>query len=689
MQFLLSPLESLSHVGVETAKKISTLTGRTVLSLLWHAPVALLERKGIKFLSEAESGKMVTISVAVRSHVPPLFAKRTPYRVQCSDGSQELELIFFHPNLTYLKRVLPIGKTCVVSGKIEWISSQWQIVHPDYIGDEKQKHLWQGIEPIYPLTYGISQRVLRKIILEALRRCPELPEWLSEVCLKEMGWPSWRQGVLQLHHPSQEEDLSPDHPVRQRLAYDELLAHQVLLQAVKQSESCRKGRSIPCNFRLRTLLLEHLPFSLTQDQFTALNEIDRDMKASTPMVRLLQGDVGSGKTIVAFLMLLNAVEAGHQAAYLAPTEILARQVGEAFRQWGEKIGIFVRILTARNSKTDRDKIQAELADGQLSILVGTHAVLEDNVLFKDLAAVVIDEQHRFGVDQRLKLAQKGEGVDLLVMTATPIPRTLMLANHGDLDCSYLRNKPLGRKAITTKVMEIEKLTSIIEAVRREIDRGGKIYWVCPLVEESKVLSLTSAEDRYQDLQHYFKEEIGLVHGRLKPAEKEKVMDQFVQGKIRILVATTVIEVGVHVEDATVMIIEHADRFGLAQLHQLRGRIGRGQQQASCLLLYQGRLSPIAHRRLGIMRETNDGFRIAEEDLRLRGGGEILGIRQSGMPEFKFVDFEVHQPLLIKAYEEAKDILQSDPDLSSARGKKIRLLLQLCGKQAATEYLKAG
>ncbi|HEX7967317.1 MAG TPA: ATP-dependent DNA helicase RecG, partial [Stellaceae bacterium] len=449
------------------------------------------------------------------------------------------------------------------------------------------------------------------------------------------------------------------------------------------------GRTVAAEGKLRQRVTAALPFALTQAQRQASAEIAGDMASPTRMLRLLQGDVGSGKTVVALIAMLDAVEAGCQAALMAPTEILARQHFATLSKLAAPAGVEIALLTGREKGRAREALLARLTAGEIDIIVGTHALFQEDVAFKDLALAVIDEQHRFGVEQRIALSGKGRGVDILVMTATPIPRTLLLTSYGDLDSSRLTEKPAGRQAVTTRTLPLARLEEVIEAVRRALSQGAKVYWVCPLVEESEAVDLAAVDERHAQLKASFGERVGLVHGRMKGAEKDRVMESFAHGGVDVLVATTVIEVGVDVPDATVMVIEHAERFGLAQLHQLRGRIGRGDKPSACLLLYATPLGETAKARLTILRETEDGFRIAEEDLRLRGAGEVLGTRQSGMPELHLADLAAHADLLAVARDDARLALTRDPELASPRGEALRTLLYLFQRDVAVRYVRSG
>ena len=523
----------------------------------------------------------------------------------------------------------------------------------------------------------------------ALQLIPNLPEWNDAAYIKQNQWPNWHSAMKALHNPENEGDLSPNHPARSRLAYDELLANQLALGLMRLKQRKVNGRSWPQKNDLRNKILGTLPFDLTGAQKRVIEEIDEDMQSPLRMLRLIQGDVGSGKTIVAACAMMNVIESGAQAAIMAPTEILARQHAESFAPWLEATGIKAVTLTGRNKGKEREALLEEIASGSAQVVIGTHSLFQDSIEFKDLGLAVIDEQHRFGVHQRLELSSKGRGTDVLVMTATPIPRTLTLTAYGDMEVSRIDEKPPGRKPIDTLLLPKEKVEIMIESVGRQIQTGSRVYWVCPLVEDSEVLDLEAAEARYDILKDRFGDVVGLVHGRMKPKEKDEVMARFAAGDLKILVATTVIEVGVNVPEANIMVIEHAERFGLAQLHQLRGRVGRGAEKSFCFLIYAAGLSKTGQERLKIMRETEDGFIIAEKDLELRGGGEILGTRQSGMPTFRLADLTAHGELLATARQETKLLLEKDADLQKDRGQALRTLLYLFEQDQAIKTLRAG
>ncbi len=678
---------TLPGIGPRLARLIEKIAGKTILSLCWHLPTGIIDRRFSPKIAEAPEGVIVTLTVTVDAHLPR-GNRRLPYKVRCHDETGGLILVFFHAHDDYLKRQLPVGQERVISGKLERYDGTLQMTHPDYIATPGEIAQLKRVEPIYPMTAGLTPKLLGRAVQGAIGRAPELPEWIDPALLRKMKWPAWHTALWVAHNPTSQDDLSPNTPARRRLAYDELLANQLAMGLVRAEQRRPLGRKILGTGRLRRKVLAALPYQLTAAQTQALAEIDADLATPHRMLRLLQGDVGSGKTVVALLAMLNAVEAGAQAALLAPTDILARQHLATIEPLAAAAGLQVALLTGRDRAKTRAPILAGLADGSLKLVVGTHALLQDDVVFKDLAFAVVDEQHRFGVEQRLALADKGKQAHLLTMTATPIPRTLMMTAYGDLDVSRLTEKPPGRKPIDTRTVPLERLDEVVAAVRRAIAGGARIFWVCPLVEESDESDLAAAEQRHAHLKQSFGDRVGLIHGRMKAAERDAAMSSFAEGRLDILVATTVIEVGVDVPTASVMVVEHAERFGLAQLHQLRGRIGRGDAHSTCLLLYQAPLGEIAKARLSILRETEDGFRIAEEDLRLRGAGEILGTRQSGLPDFHLAQPAEHADLIAVAHDDAKLILERDAALSTPRGKALRVLLYLFERDAGVKTLRA-
>ncbi|MEE9313347.1 MAG: ATP-dependent DNA helicase RecG [Rhizobiaceae bacterium] len=662
----------------------------TVGELLFHLPTNLIDRRNSPEIMGATEGMLATIKVRVDRHqIPPQGNMRIPYRVLVHDETGELALIFFRGQKRWLENQLPVGEVRYVSGKIEWFNGRPNMVHPDYIVSEENIDDLPLVEPVYPLVSGISLKIMKKCISSALSILPQLPEWTEPSLLAKHNWPTTNQALHQIHKPQNMLDISPESIAWQRLAYDELLAGQLALALVRSRMKKSAGKSWRGNEQKQTIILKALPFSLTGAQERSIREILNDMATPERMLRMLQGDVGSGKTIVALLACTAAIEAGGQAAIMAPTEILARQHLATITPLAELAGINVAILTGREKGKTREGIYARLANGEIDLIIGTHALFQSGVEFKNLALGIVDEQHRFGVHQRLALASKGGVADILVMTATPIPRTLVLTFFGDMDVSKLDEKPAHRLPIQTNALAIERLDELMGRVQKAVASGEKIYWICPLVEENNELPLTSVESRFKSLQTVMGQNVGLVHGRMKPTEKDKAMLDFKEGRTRVLVATTVIEVGVDVPDATIMVIEHAERFGLAQLHQLRGRVGRGSKASTCLLLYQGPLGEIAEARIKIMRETEDGFRIAEEDLKLRGEGEILGTRQSGSPGFQIAQMEFHADLLELARDDARLLLSQNPDLNGPRGDALRVLLYLFSKDEAVRLLRAG
>ena len=692
---LFAPLTSLAGIGPKLEKLYSRLLGRDddtarVIDLLFHLPTGHVDRRNRPKLSNVPPETVVTVEVVVDRHRPPPPNRpRAPYNIDTHDDTNTLTLTYFNARKDYLQKLLPVGETRYVSGIASLYDGHLQMVHPDRVVDEQGFAKLPLIDPVYPLTEDLHPNQLHKAIELALGRLPDLPEWQDAAWLKRNGSPRFADALRSIHRPAAPADLQPDGPAWSRLAYDELLAGQLALALLRGRMRARAGRGSAAEGILRARVMSALPYSLTPSQQRAVGDIIADLAQPNRMLRLLHGDVGSGKTVVALLAAATVIEAGRQAAFMAPTEILARQHLATIKPLAAAAGLRVAILTGRERGRERPEILSALAAGDIDLIVGTHALFQEDVAFHDLALAIVDEQHRFGVHQRLALARKGAAVDLLVLTATPIPRTLVLTYFGDMDVSELREKPAGRQKIDTRTLPLERLPEVIDAVKRALDADRRIYWVCPLVEESEAVDLAAAEERYRDLTKRFGSIVELVHGRMRGPEKDRAMRRFADGSARILVATTVIEVGVDVPEASVMVIEHAERFGLAQLHQLRGRIGRGAESSICLLLYKAPLGDTAKARLAILRETDDGFRIAEEDLRLRGEGDVLGARQSGIPGFRIARLEIHGKLLSAAREDAALALNRDPKLNSPRGTALRQLLYLFGRDEAVTLLRAG
>jgi ATP-dependent DNA helicase RecG len=693
---LFAPLSSLPGIGPKLGDLFARLLGHEsiedcrVIDLVFHIPHGIVDRRNQPGIAHAPQGVIVTITGRVDRHQPPPPGKSSmPYRVFLHDETGELALTFFRVKGNWLEKALPVDETVVVSGKVDWFNGRPSMVHPDYMVRLGEADNLPLVEPVHGLTAGLTSKVLRKSVEAALARVPVLPEWIEETLLQRQGFPSAFDAFHRLHDPRDETDLDPQAPARRRVAYDEFLAGQISLALVRQRLGKVAGRPVVATGALSTPVTNALPFSLTGSQQAAIAEILKDMTAEQRMLRLLQGDVGAGKTAVALMAMLAAVEAGGQAVLMAPTEILARQHFATLSRMAAPAGVRIDVLTGRTKGRERDAILERIASGETQIVIGTHALFQDNVAYRDLVLAVVDEQHRFGVHQRLRLTAKGISPHMLVMTATPIPRTLVLAAFGDMDVSKLTEKPAGRKPIQTVVVAQERTGEIVERLRTALAEGKKAYWICPLVEETEESELMSVEERHATLASVFGPAAGLVHGRMSGPEKDAAMEAFKNGETQLLVATTVVEVGVDVPDASIMVIEHAERFGLAQLHQLRGRVGRGAEASSCILLYKGPLSENGRARLSILRETEDGFRIAEEDLKLRGEGELLGTRQSGTPGFLVASLEAHGDLLEIARKDAAYTLERDPELSGERGEAIRTLLYLYRRDEAIRFLRAG
>ena len=684
---LFAPVTALPGIGPQLGRLFDRLAGPLVVDLLWHLPSGIVDRRNAPTVAALEADRVATLQVRVEAH--EAGRGRRPYRVFCADDSGTLSLVYFNVKSDYLARLFPIGEERIVSGRVEFYNGIAQMPHPDLVLRPDELDRLKPVEPVYPLTAGLAPRAVQRAAAAALDQLPELPEWVDPSLKRQRQWPGWAEALRQAHAPTGEADLSPATPARERLAYDEVFASQLAVALVRARRQRRRGRATVGSGMLAAKVEAGLGFALTGAQRLAIAEISADMAQPRHMMRLLQGDVGSGKTLVALMAMLTAVESGAQAALLAPTEILARQHQATLRRLVHPAGLEIGLLTRREKGRTRDASLAALASGLTSIVVGTHALLQPDVAFRDMALAVIDEQHRFGVEQRLTLAAKGHDADTLLMSATPIPRTLMMTAYGDLDTSRLTEKPPGRQPVDTRTVALDRLGEVTAAVNRALAQGAKAYWICPLVDESEETDLAAARERAKALEPLLPGRVGLVHGRMKTAEKDRVMAAFAGAAIDLLVATTVIEVGVDVPGATIMVVEHAERFGLAQLHQLRGRIGRGDRPSTCLLLFQSPLGEVARRRLSTLRETDDGFRIAEEDLRLRGAGEVLGTRQSGLPLLRLADLAAHAELIAVAHDDARLILDRDPHLETARGQALRTLLYLFRRDEAVQYLRAG
>jgi ATP-dependent DNA helicase RecG len=676
---LFAEVTALKGVGAGLAKPLDRLGLARVVDVAFHLPSGWVDRLPRDELMAQDAGRTIAITLTVRE-IRTSSSPRGPTRVQASDAHGNfVSLVYFGRSSGMVRKLYTVGEPVRVSGKVETYGQELQIIHPEIV---EEGDAFREREAVYPLSEGLTSRRLGGLVAQAIERAPELPEWIEPSLLAHRDWPAWKDALARIHaDPS-------DAAARARVAYDELFANQLALALVRQDTRRRRGRALKGDGRLRDRL--NLPYALTGAQARTAREIEGDLAQDAPMLRLLQGDVGSGKTLVAALALLIAVEAGAQGALLAPTEILARQHCDTLRETLAGLPINIAVLTGRDKGRAREGVLMGLADGSIDILIGTHAIFQEAVTYRDLGLVVVDEQHRFGVAERLALSAKGKKIPhLLAMTATPIPRTLVLAQHGEMDQSRLDEMPPGREPVETRVISEERLDEVVNALGRHLAEGKQAYWVCPLVEESEKSDLAAAEARAATLAARFGDRVGLVHGRMRGPEKDAVMARFAGGELGVLVATTVIEVGVNVPNATLIVIEHADRFGLAQLHQLRGRVGRGGGQSRCLLMRGGALSETSRARLALMRETNDGFRIAEEDLRLRGGGELLGTRQSGEAAFRLATPELLGELLPIAFDDARLLIDRDGGLAGARGQAARVALYLFERDAGVALLRSG
>ncbi len=681
---ILNPLfietDALDGVGPKMKKPLEKLGLNRLRDIAYHLPERFVTRRAVQNLDDASEGEQVVIALTPTEHKSS--NGRGPYRVLAQDAIGNICSLTYFGRASYTaKKLLPVGEQRWVAGRLDRYGDMLQIVHPDHVVEDGAETLARLCEPVYSLSEGLTQPRVAGLVNQALERLSELPEWIEPGLLAKQDWPAWGE-ALKLAHKGEHA------AARDRLAYDELFANSLALMLVRDANKGRRGRALQGDGSLRGKL--DLPFALTGAQSRSIGEIEGDIAQGAPMLRLLQGDVGSGKTVVALEAMLIAVEAGSQAALLAPTEILARQHFETLRQMAAPTGAEIALLTGRDKGKAREAILMGLMDGSIDMVVGTHAIFQDSVSYKDLALVVIDEQHRFGVSQRLMLAQKGKrSPHTLAMTATPIPRTLTLAQYGEMDVSRLDELPPGRQAIDTRVVAQERLVDVIEGLARHLESGQQAYWVCPMVRENETDDIAAAEQRYLTLKERFGDDVVLVHGQLRPEEKDAGMERFARGEAKVLVATTVIEVGVDVPNSTLMVIEQAERFGLAQLHQLRGRVGRGSEKSVCLLLRGGMLSETARDRLALMRETQDGFLLAEEDLRLRGGGELLGTRQSGDTPFNVATLEQITRLLPIAHDDAKLLVDHDGGLASKRGEAARVLLYLFERDWGVQLLRGG
>ena len=686
---LFGDLNNLSGIGPKTVINLKNLSIEKPRDFLFNLPFSVLDRLPVNSIRGVPASKIVTVEVLVKAHKIGR-SRASAYRVTVQDTEVSFQLVFFNARKEYLENLFPVGERRIISGKLEFYDNIPQIVHPHHVKKINEEKAIVRFEPVYPLTSGVSQKLMFGTINGLLEKLPKLGEWIDHELLKIKGWPSWQDALKSAHCPVSADGASNTNPARLRLAFDELFSHQLSLSIARNKIKRSKGKANISTGIFQTKVLNNLPFKFTEDQKLSIRDILDDLKKPERMNRLLQGDVGSGKTIVAFIGLIAAVEAGGQGAIMAPTEILARQHFETLLPLAEKAGISLSLLTGRDKGNSRRSKLAALKDGETNIIIGTHALFQADVVFQDLRFAVVDEQHRFGVNQRLELGKKGSVVDLLIMTATPIPRSLALAQYGDMDISIIKQKPPGRKPINTALISDVRIDEVVDKLKKSIAKGAQAYWVCPLIEESEVLHYTAAERRFEQLRAKLGEGVvELVHGKMSSETKDKIMDRFVSGNTKLLVATTVIEVGVNVPSANIMVVENAEKFGLAQLHQLRGRVGRGSNQSTCLLLYKEPLNISSRKRLSILRETEDGFKISEVDLNLRGSGDAIGTAQSGLPRFRMANIDIIEMLMETAHQQARYLLAKDPNLETPQGKAARNLLWLMDQDKSIQLITVG
>ena len=686
---LFGDLNNLSGIGPKTVINLKNLSIEKPRDFLFNLPFSVLDRLPVSSIRGVPASKIVTVEVLVKAHKIGR-SRASAHRVTVQDTEVSFQLVFFNARKEYLESLLPVGERRIISGKLEFYDNIPQIVHPHHVKKINEEKAIVRFEPVYPLTSGVSQKLMFGTINGLLEKLPKLGEWIDHELLKVKGWPSWQDALKSAHCPVSADGASNTNPARQRLAFDELFSHQLSLSIARNKIKRSKGRANISTGIFQTKVLNNLPFKFTEDQKLSIRDILDDLKKPERMNRLLQGDVGSGKTIVAFIGLIAAVEAGGQGAIMAPTEILARQHFETLLPLAEKAGISLSLLTGRDKGNSRRSKLADIKEGRANVIIGTHALFQADVVFQDLRFAVVDEQHRFRVNQRLELGKKGSVVDLLIMTATPIPRSLALAQYGDMDISIIKQKPPGRKPINTALISDVRIDEVVDKLKKSIAKGAQAYWVCPLIEESEVLHYTAAERRFEQLRAKLGEGVvELVHGKMSSETKDKIMDRFVSGNIKLLVATTVIEVGVNVPSANIMVVENAEKFGLAQLHQLRGRVGRGSNQSTCLLLYKEPVNISSRKRLSILRETEDGFKISEVDLNLRGSGDAIGTAQSGLPRFRMANIDIIEMLMETAHQQARYLLAKDPNLETPQGKAARNLLWLMDQDKSIQLITVG
>ena len=683
-----SPITSLSGIGPKIEILFNRMGIYRILHFLWHIPYNVIKREKHSNLNDAKINSLISVKIKILNHRPSKF-KKQPYKINCICGDTPIDIIYFYARHPIMRATLPVGKEKIISGKLEYYKNTYQITHPSDIINIENYNQIKDNEPIYSLTSGLSHKIVTKYLDKILKSLPIFNEWIDYKIINKYKFKDWKTSIQSIHNPKEIENIINNNIYRKRLAYDELLAHQLAIAIIRNSNQKKTGICIDSKTNLINDFIKYLPFKLTKSQINAWSDIKKDLASNNQMIRLLQGDVGSGKTIIALITMLYVIDSNYQAAIMVPTSILANQHYETICNLLKKLEIEIILLTGKDKGKSRLEKTKKIQNGTAQIIIGTHALIQDDVTFKKIGLVVVDEQHRFGVFQRMAFTYKGIKPSILVMSATPIPRTLSLAAYGDMDETRITEKPLGRKDIITTSLTFSKETKLIERLKEKLKSNEKIYWICPLVEESEELDLKAATIRHQYLDKIFKDKVLLIHGRLKEKEKEDIMEKFKNENFKILVATTVIEVGIDIKNATTIIIEHAERFGLAQLHQLRGRVGRNNLQSNCILLHKDSIGENAKRRIKKMKETNNGFEIADEDLNIRGAGEVLGKKQSGLPSFKIADLSFDSDLLEDARKSVLEIIENNPMLENENGKNLKNLLYLFERDIAIKTLMAG
>ena len=682
--FFFNPVSKVKGIGPKIKKLFNEKKIDTNIDLIFNFPYGLIDRTHCPKLNNLEVGKISTIFVKVRKHNFPRI-RRLPNTVQCFDETGEINIVFFNSRENYIKEILPINSEVIISGKVNFYKNKYQITNPDYVTSINNEEKVTKIMPTYASLKGISNKTINKIYENIIKEIPDVPEWHRDHIIKNNKWFSFKDSLIQLHNPKKIEDLDKNSLTYERISFDEIFSNLLIFAQIKKKIATiyKKPKLFSSDQKLK--LIKNLPFTLTKDQETIIKEIDDSLKSDKKMIRLLQGDVGSGKTIISIITGLNVVAAGYQVALMCPTEILATQHLNLIRSLTKGQDINVEILSSGINKKRQIEIKKELVEGKINFLIGTHSLFQETVSFSNLGLIIIDEQHKFGVRQRINLSDKG-GVncDVLLMSATPIPRTLILSTYGDMDISTLKEKPFKKTTIVKNIISEKKIPDLINLIKKKIESDQQIYWICPLIEESTKVNLTPVLERFKYITKFFPENVAVMHGNLKNDEKNIVMKNFLEKKFSILISTTVVEVGVDNPNANTIIIENSERFGLAQLHQLRGRVGRGIENGECILVYSKSISENGKKRLKILKESNDGFYISEQDLKLRGFGDIIGYKQSGQKDFIVADPMFHSHLFELAKQETDFYTQANLPIE-----KFNVLLKFFKKDKILNIIDSG